>query len=221
MKTAIAIPVYNPEPGLGALCAGLLDRGFGVVVVDDGSTCDLDRFDGLPDGVKLLRHAQNRGKGRAIKTALEYLRRETDCGLAAFCDGDGQHRVDDVAKVCAKAAECDKIVFGVRDFFRPGIPFRSRFGNIWSSWLVRIFLGIRICDTQTGLRCLPRRLWDAAIELDGERFEYEARMFRMIKRLGESLVQVPVETVYVAGNRTSHFRPFVDSLKIHWAFFRR
>ncbi len=222
MNTAVAIPVYNPEPGLKRLCEELLERGFGtVVVVDDGSTEDLHRFEELPPAVRILHHGVNRGKGRAIKTALEWLKANTACDFAVFCDGDGQHAVEDVAKVCVRAAETDSVVFGVRDFFRKGIPFRSRFGNIWTSGVMRIFFGCRIGDTQTGLRCVPRRLWDAMIALAGERFEYEVRMFPLLKKLKEPLEQVPIDTIYIASNRTSHFRPLVDSVKIYKALFSK
>jgi len=71
--TAAVIPVYNPEPGLEPLCEALCASFPVVVVVDDGSRAALDAFARLPKPVTLLRHDRNRGKGRAIKTALAWL----------------------------------------------------------------------------------------------------------------------------------------------------
>lgn len=218
MNTIAVIPVYNPEPGLKALVEGLMARGFEVVVVDDGSRMDRERFAELPGNVKILAHPENRGKGRAIKTALEYLQ-STDYRFAVFCDGDGQHRLDDIVKVTEYAEKTGNTTFGVRDFFRPGIPLRSRFGNIWTSGVMRLCFGFKIGDTQTGLRAIPRRLWSAMIQMAGERFEYEVKMFPLLKKLGEKLEQVPIETVYLERNRTSHFKPFTDSVKIYRALF--
>lgn len=218
MNTIAVIPVYNPEPGLKALVEGLMARGFAVLVVDDGSRLDRDRFAALPPGVKILEHGENRGKGRAIKTALEHLL-GTDYGFAVFCDGDGQHRIEDILRVAEHAEKTGNTTFGVRDFFRAGIPLRSRFGNIWTSGVMRLFFGFRIGDTQTGLRAIPRRLWPAMIRMPGERFEYEVKMFPLLKKLKEPLEQVPIETIYLERNRTSHFKPFVDSVKIYRALF--
>ena len=220
MNAAAVIPVYNPEPGLEALCKALADNGFCVVVVDDGSTRDLERFLALPSGVTLLKHPENRGKGRAIKTALAHLS-GTDCELAVFADGDGQHRIEDILAVCERSRATGQVALGVRNFLKPGIPLRSRFGNLWTSMVMFLFCGYRIGDTQTGLRCIPRRLWGAMLELSGERFEYEMRLFPLLKKLKEPLEQVPIETIYIASNRTSHFRPLVDSVKIYRALFSK
>ena len=218
MKTIAVIPVYNPEPGLKALAEGLANAGFPVLVVDDGSVRDTERFGDLPETVKVLKHPENRGKGRAIKTALEYLI-DKPYDFAVFCDGDGQHRIDDIKKVAERAEQTGNTVFGVRNFFKAGIPLRSRFGNIWTSGVMRIFFGYRIGDTQTGLRAIPRRLWARMIAMAGERFEYEVKMFPLLKKYREPLEQVPIETVYLESNRTSHFKPFTDSVKIYKALF--
>lgn len=218
MKTIAAIPVYNPEPGLKALAEGLISAGFPVLVIDDGSVRDLERFAELPQEVKILKHPENRGKGRAIKTALEYLT-DKPYDFAVFCDGDGQHRIEDIVRVAEHAEKTDRVTFGVRNFFRKGIPLRSRFGNIWTSGVMRIFFGYRIGDTQTGLRAIPRRLWARMTAMEGERFEYEVKMFPLLKKYREPLEQVPIETVYLESNRTSHFKPFTDSVKIYKALF--
>lgn len=220
MNAAAVIPVYNPEPGLETLCRALVGKGFDVVVVDDGSTRDLERFEALPPEVTRLKHPKNLGKGRAIKTALAHLA-TTGCELAVFADGDGQHQIEDILAVCEKARTTGHVALGVRDFLQSGIPFRSRFGNLWTSMVMRLFCGFQIGDTQTGLRCIPRRLWGAMLELSGERFEYEMRLFPLLKKLKEPLEQVPIATIYIAQNRTSHFRPLVDSIKIYQALFSK
>ena len=218
MNTIAVIPVYNPEPGLKALVEGLTASGFETLVVDDGSRLDRERFAELPPDVKVLAHPENRGKGRAIKAALEHLL-GTKAEFAVFCDGDGQHRIADIVKVAEHAEKTGNVTFGVRDFFQPGIPLRSRVGNIWTSGVMRICFGFKIGDTQTGLRAIPRRLWPALIAMAGERFEYEVKMFPLLKKLHEPLEQVPIETVYLEQNRTSHFKPFTDSVKIYRALF--
>lgn len=217
---AAVVPVFNPEPGLCPLCAELVRRFPLVVVVDDGSVDATEAFRALPSVVVRLRHDVNRGKGRAIKTALAWLcAARPDIGLAVFADGDGQHRADDVAAVVAHALETNAVTFGVRDFSAKGVPFRSWWGNRWTSVEVWLLHRLSVADTQTGLRAVPARLFPALLTTPGERFEFEARIFGLLRRLDERLEQVPVATVYVRGNRTSHFRPLRDTLLTQAALF--
>lgn len=218
---AAVIPVFNPEPGLESLCRRMEERFSSVVVVDDGSIEQVDDFSSLPPAVTLLRHPANAGKGRAMKTALAWLAaNRPDLAGVVFVDGDGQHRIGDAAAVAERSLASDGVVFGVRDFSAKGVPFRSWWGNRWTAIEVRLLFGYRLADTQTGLRAVPRRLFDAFRTLRGERFEYEAAWFGCLKRLGEPIREVPIETIYRAQNRASHFRPWKDTVLTQWALFR-
>ena len=214
------VPVFNPEPGLVEL-AGLLAQAFEkVVVVDDGSVEHSEDFARLPREVALVRHECNKGKGRAMKTAVQWVK---DCHKDAqgvvFVDGDGQHCVEDVLKVARAAGEKGQVAFGVRDFSKAGIPLRSRFGNIVTSFLVRWLYGFRIFDTQTGLRAIPSRLLDVMLEIPGERYEYEMRLFGVLHDRKEPICQVPIDTIYIENNKASHFRPIADSLRVYNGLF--
>lgn len=219
---AAVVPVFNPEPGLIELVDELKSRFSVVVVVDDGSVEEREAFAALPSEVNVLRHAQNRGKGCAMKTALRWLseKHPTICGVV-FADGDGQHRMGDVVAVAEKARVENRVVFGVRDFSRPGIPFRSWWGNRWTAIEVGLLFGLWLKDTQTGLRAVPRRLFSALIDLRGDRFEYEAGWFALLRRLKETIVEVPIDTIYRRGNRVSHFRPWADTILTQRALFSK
>lgn len=219
-NVAAVIPVFNPEPGLTALAASLLELYSTVVVVDDGSRENTGGFDALPEGVSIVRHEVNRGKGRAIKTAIAWLKENCpQVEVAVFVDGDGQHRPEDVERVVDRSLETRSAVLGVRNFLKAGIPFRSRFGNVVTAFLVRLMYRIPIYDTQTGLRAIPARLFDMMLATDGERFEYEMRLFGKLAEAHEPLEQVPIETIYIASNRASHFRPVRDTVRIYRGLF--
>ena len=221
LNVAGVVPVFNPEEGLADLAAALQYDYSPVVVVDDGSVESVERFSELSRDVVLLRHEANAGKGRAIKTAIAWLRENRpDVKGAVFVDGDGQHRPEDVRAVAEKMLETGDVAFGVRDFSAESTPFRSRFGNVLTSWLVRILLGLRLSDTQTGLRAIPARLFREMLSLPGDRYEYETEMIAMIARSRETLRQVPIKTIYIERNASSHFRPIADSAKVYRALFR-
>lgn len=220
---AAVVPVFNPEPGLIELCKSLCGEYVRVIVVDDGSVEGVDAFvqlRSLQRNLVLVTHKVNQGKGRAMKSALEWLSGNApEVEGAVFVDGDGQHRPKDVAAVVDKSLETGNVTLGTRDFSKANIPFRSRFGNVITSFLVRLMFRISIYDTQTGLRAIPRRLFSEMIALPGERYEYEMRLFGLLRLLGERMEQVPIETIYLENNRASHFRPICDSIKIYRGLF--
>lgn len=219
-NVAAVIPVFNPEPGLKTLATSLLELYDTVLIVDDGSIENKEDFNLLPRGITLIRHEVNRGKGRAIKTAIAWLKENRpNIAAAVFVDGDGQHRISDVANVVDRSLETNRAVLGVRDFFKAGVPFRSRLGNIVTAFLVRLMYRIPIYDTQTGLRAIPSRLFNMMLDIEGERFEYEMRLFGMLADFKEVLEQVPIETIYIASNRASHFRPVRDTIRIYRGLF--
>ncbi len=214
-KTAVVIPVFNPEPGLQSLCRSLVSSFRIVIVVDDGSTENGSAFKSLPESIRVIRHACNKGKGAAIKTALRYLSENTDAEYAVFADGDGQHLPKDIVAVANRANCSGNTVLGVRRFKLGHVPLRSWVGNVCTALIVRLLLGIRVSDTQTGLRAIPRRLFDELAAEPGDRYEFEVRLFRFLKERQEKLEQEEIDTVYINSNRASHFRPIVDSIRVY------
>ncbi len=137
------------------------------------------------------------------------------------CDCDGQHHVKDVDR-CAELLRKnpDKFILGVRDFSDKKIPFRSRFGNKCTSWVFKLFCGMNIKDTQTGLKGIPWHFIPILMETPGERFEYASSVLIETRKRGMEIVQFPIETIYINGNETSHFNPIVDSIRIYSFIFR-
>jgi dolichol-phosphate mannosyltransferase len=216
---AIVIPSLNPDGNLPAYVAALRARtDWPILLVDDGSdAAHVPVFDACVaavPGVTLLRHGVNRGKGRALKTAFAHLLAETPGLLGCVtCDSDGQHLPDDVLR-CAEAlrATPDALVLGCRVFGLSHVPFRSRFGNTTIRALFALATGRHFTDTQTGLRAISAPFMRELLGVAGERFDFETRM---LLALGpRPLVEVPIETVYLDGNKSSHFNPLRDSMRI-------
>ena len=222
MDEVVVIPAYEPDERLPRLLRSLRPRFRSFVVVDDGSRGAAAVFAEAAslDGVVLLRHDVNRGKGVALKTAFdEILRRFPDASGVVTADADGQHLAEDIGAVAdAMCAHPDRLTLGVRRF-GTGVPLRSRFGNLWSCAEFFLLTGVRVLDTQTGLRGIPLAILPRVRELPGERYEYEAAMLRFAAKALPAPVQVPIATVYEEGNKTSHFRPLRDSVRTQLAWF--
>ncbi|MFT4214702.1 MAG: bifunctional glycosyltransferase family 2/GtrA family protein [Microbacterium sp.] len=112
------------------------------------------------------------------------------------------------------------IVLGVRSFTAAAIPLRSRVGNVATRWAFRVATGQSVHDTQTGLRGYPAALLPWLQTLPGDRFEYEFTTLLRADAAGVGLVEVPISTVYLDGNRSSHFRPLADSLRVYGPLLR-
>lgn len=222
----IIIPSLSPDGKLLDLLADLRNAGFSrVVVINDGSTADYDLFfqaARIEYGCTVLTHAVNQGKGRALKTAFNYLLSECpDCRAAVTVDSDGQHLINDIRRVAQETLDYpEALIMGCRDFSdaNHNIPARSRFGNVTTSRVLRLLCGITLSDTQTGLRGFSPHTMRLFLRTKGERFEYEMNMILDAKENGIPLREIPIETVYIEENRTSHFSPLKDSLRIYAVF---
>lgn len=215
----VLIPAFEPDHALVDLIEEL-DPRWHVVVVDDGSGEGYTPIftEAQLSGATVLTLPTNRGKGSALKTGYRYIQ-TTFPGEAVVCaDSDGQHRPDDIAAVAAKVAEADDaMVLGVRQWTPTTgrVPLRSRIGNSVTSKLFGLATGHSLGDTQTGLRGYPAALLDWLDTVPGERFEYELNLLLGATGAGYRIEQVPIETVYLAGNASSHFRPIRDSARIY------
>lgn len=223
MRDQIAIvPVYQPSERFVEVVKDLARAFRRVVVVDDGSDERREQFDRLADleRVTLLRHDANRGKGAALKTAFRHVLADPQGAQSVVTvDADGQHLPADVMKTAdAALANPGKAVLGVRTF-SGRIPFRSRLGNLWTIGEFRLLTGRTVHDTQSGLRALPVTLLPQLLEIPGERYEYEIGVLTALAKAG-LLIEVPISTVYLDGNSTSHYRPLADTFSTQSALFR-
>ena len=226
IEVSAIVPSYRPDETLLRVVQGLADVGFSrVILIDDGSGEDyralFARAAQTPRCV-LLRHEENRGKGAALKTGFQFFldHPEQEVGVVTV-DGDGQHDPQDALR-CARALvrEPDALVLGCRDFGEKEVPWRSSVGNRITAWCFRVLCGVRASDTQTGLRGIGAAFLPQLVALPGDRYEYETRMLLAAGRCGVSIREISIRTVYLEGNKRSHFRPIRDSAAIYGQIFR-
>ncbi|MCI8989760.1 MAG: glycosyltransferase [Lawsonibacter sp.] len=219
-SVAVVVPSLNPDRRLRSTVEGLLSAGFtDVILVNDGSSPEtLEHFQALahlPE-VTLLSHTVNRGKGAALKTAFSWLLEHRPfCAGVVTVDGDGQHHPEDAAACARQMLAEERVILGCRDFSRPEVPPRSRMGNRITSAVFHIFCGMKISDTQTGLRAIPRRDLAVMAAVAGERYEYETNMLLVLKDRHIPYGEAPIRTIYLEENRGSHFHAVRDSWRIY------
>jgi len=222
---AVLIPARRYEPALTLLVDALLAAGLGaIILVDDGSPAE-DRpfFNALAakERVLLTRHAVNLGKGRALKTGINlFLDFFSDFLGLITADADGQHTASDIVRIGeALLAHPQRAVLGSRSF-AGAVPLRSRLGNALTRQVFRFASGEAIHDTQSGLRGFPTAQLADLLTLDGERYEYEMTVLAHLCRNGLAPREVTIATVYIDDNRSSHFDPVRDSMRIYFVLLR-
>lgn len=221
---SVIIPSYKPDEKLIGCIEGLKSAGFDdIIVVDDGGKAEFAPvFDKVRNihGCTVLTHEVNRGKGAALKTAFSwYLLNRTGRGVITV-DGDGQHRPEDVVYCGERLLKKDEVILGARDFSGEDVPKRSSFGNKFSCRVFKTFVGMKLSDTQTGLRAIPAKYLELMCEVKGDRYEYETNMLLMMKRNEIPYSEIKIHTIYENDNEGSHFRPVRDSLRIYWLILK-
>jgi putative flippase GtrA len=221
----VLIPAYRPGDSLISVVT-LLKKSESneIVIVDDGSGPEYqDVFDELREipGVCVLSHAVNLGKGAALKTGMNYVIANFPAAKGVVtADADGQHHPDDVLGVMRAFLNApDSLILGSRAF-DGAVPARSRIGNSLTRLAMRLVLGQNLHDTQTGLRAIPASLLPALVAIQAPRYEFELEMLIAAKHLNTPVVEEPIRTIYESGNKSSHFNPLLDSMRIYFVLLR-
>jgi glycosyltransferase involved in cell wall biosynthesis len=204
------IPAYNERARVGTVVSEALQQVDEVVVIDDGSTDDTASL-AEQAGAKVLRHEQNRGKGWAIATALDYFGR-SDAAFAVLLDADGQHDPSEIGKfIEATENENADVVVGTRMNDVRHMPWVRRWTNQFTSLVTGRLARQKIPDSQCGFRLLRRNVL-VDLKFSTARFETETEMLIQAGRAGHKIAHVPIRTIYETG-RASRIHPWRDTVR--------
>lgn len=223
----IVIPAYEPDDRLLELLKNIRDKEnqmFDIILVDDGSGADFAPLFAIAQSnyaCHLQRHADNKGKGRALKTAISYiLDNFPNAKGIVTIDSDGQHTYEDMMKCLAEFLQHpDSLVLGVRTFEK-SVPLRSKFGNLLTRDVLGAMTGVNVSDTQTGLRVIPMSWLPKLLTVEGERYDFEMNMLLEAKEDNILIREVGIATIYLDENQSSHFDAIRDSIRIYKVFFK-
>lgn len=189
-KTVAVIPAYNEEKTIAKV---ILETGKfveKVIVVDDGST-DLTGEIADRMGAIRLSHGSNEGKGAALRTGIEYAKKEK-FDILVTLDADSQHDPRDIPKVIEpllqKSAD---VVVGVRSM-DPSVMPRER---IAGNKIFDAMNGSQIKDTQSGFRAYTHDALNK-IRFVENGMAVESQTFLDALNAGLKIKEVPVFTTY-------------------------
>ena len=215
LKYVILIPAYEPDLKLIDL-VHKINKKYDTIIVNDGSNSDYDPiFNECAKYAKVLSYDTNMGKGYALKHGYKYIDTNYKNYVIVSVDSDGQHDLGDAIKLCDYASEnLDTLVLGGRHWDKDS-PKKNVFGNTITRKVFQKLTGLKIYDTQTGLRAFSYELTPFMLSVPGERYEYEMNTLLSLKNQNIKFKELRIKTIYIGNNETSHFKTFKDSYKIY------
>lgn len=217
-RFVVIAPTYNNAGTLGDVVDRLLAGALPVIVVNDGATDDTAAIlaaraaGGAGDRLTVVTHPHNRGKAAALRTGFAAAA-ERDFTHAITIDTDGQHDPVHIPPLCeAAAAFPSALVLGVRAERTTASPSLNKLGWWMSALGIWLETGVRVLDSQCGLRVYPLELVQN-VRCRAGRFGFEAEIITRAVWAGFFIVEVPVTCHYFEeGRRVSHFRPWRDGV---------
>lgn len=221
MDSIILIPSLQPSYRLLQLIDNykkIDDRT--IIVIDDGSGESYQHyFDMIRNypNCFVFHFKDNKGKGAALKFGFKKIwGLFPDAIGCVTADSDGQHHPSDILRVVeALEYSPNSLILGIRDFSIGNTSFKSLWGNKLTSYFLKKAYGVACNDTQTGLRGVPSDFYKQCLSLEGDRFEFEMEMIIEASNKKINIIEVPIQTIYLENNKSSHFQPFKDSYMIY------
>jgi glycosyltransferase involved in cell wall biosynthesis len=205
---SVIVPVYNERNTVTEILRRMrlveLPLDLEIIVVDDGSTDGTDKvLAAMEDStVRMLRHPVNRGKGAAVRTALEVARGD----LVLIQDADLEYDPADWTRLLAPLlAGRTKVVFGSRyGGERETTSMVHYVADRSLSLAAGILYNTAISDIQTCFKLFDRTVLDG-LGLEADRFGIEPEITAKLLRSGQRIYEVPVS---YHGRRRAEGRKF-------------
>lgn len=200
MKVCVIIPAYNEGKVIREVVLDLVKTfkdspyDFRIVVVDDGSK-DNTATEAHAAGAHVIQHILNSGNGSATSTGLSYAQQQS-YDIATTSDADGQHASTDVLKGIAVLIKNDvDLLIGSRLIDTSGMSRVKVLGNAGLSLITNTLFGIRVTDSQSGLRVFSKNAL-ASLKWKTSGYEFCSEMLWRANQIGLVIDEFPIKAIY-------------------------
>lgn len=232
IRLVVIAPTYNNAPTLLPVLTAILDLGLPIIIVDDGSTDEtaelLANWHPAHGAVRTITLHKNYGKAAALQAGFQTARAQGNSlsdypGFthALTIDTDGQHDPADIPALLAEAQrDPTALILGTRDASDPAYPRLSRLGRWSSNVLISFHSGLKVADSQCGLRIYPLAALPH-LTTRASHYGFETEILVRAAFANLPIRHVPIRCIYqLPHERISHFRPWRDSFRAFAMHFR-
>lgn len=215
LNIVIVVPTYNNAKTIGGVLADIKQYANHIIVVNDGSTDDTAQILSEIEGIEIITHQRNSGKGTALKNGL-CKAKDDGYRYAITIDSDGQHFASDIPTFVKEIeATPDTLLVGGRNIQADNMPGKNTFANKFSNFWFKLETGVKLPDTQSGYRLYPLQLMNVQKWYYTAKYEFELEALVFASWGGVEVRNIPINVYYPPeGERVSHFRPWRDFTRI-------
>lgn len=209
----VVVPAYNEGSVVADVVIGLLDEGYSVIVVNDGST-DNTADNALKAGAIVVSHSVNLGQGAALQTGID-LALQKDSQVIVTFDGDGQHSIGDIKTLIGAMDQYGvDVVLGSRFLGKAhNIPLNRRLLLKAACWFTWVTGGPFLTDVHNGIRAFRR---DAAssLKLKQAGMAHASEILYKIASSKMLYKEVPVSIQYSQYSRRKGQKSIIGAIRI-------
>ena len=199
----VGIPAYNEEKNIARIITKVIQRGYSVIVCNDGST-DLTGIIAEKMGAVVINHEKNLGYGAGIRSIF-LKTKELNCDALVTFDADGQHKIEDIPKVLEPVLKNEAdIVIGSRFLSNDNsVPNYRKFGIKTITKLTNVSTDEKITDSQSGFRAYNKKVLNDIVPSDyGMGVSTEILIKASNKKF--RIIEVPITILYEGDTSTHH-----------------
>lgn len=193
MKSEIfaVIPAYNEENNIKKIIGETKKHVENIIIVDDGSK-DKTYEEAKKEGIIVLKHIINLGKGAALKTGCDYAIKEGADKIIVL-DADAQHEPSKIP-VFLKELDSADIVLGYRALSKEMPPI-LKFGNWFINKMTKLLYGINLHDTQCGYRAFTADAYKK-VRWNSSNYSMESEMIANLGKRNLKYKEILIKTIY-------------------------
>jgi dolichol-phosphate mannosyltransferase len=198
---SVVIPIHNQEKTISVLLSRIKEilnstlRSYEIVVVNDGSFDNtfgvLKKEEKLDPHMKVISYTPNRGKGHAVKTGVM----QSSGNIVIFADGDLDISHDKIRDYIAELENCDIVIASkMHPQSNVKAPLSRKFLSRVFNLFVRITIGLKVKDTQSGLKAgkgsALRTIFRIMLV---KRYAFDVELLTIASALNLQIKEMPIE----------------------------
>lgn len=211
MNIWVIIPAFNEAGSIAGVIRQIKSKNLPLVVIDDGSTDSTSSVIEKERVDVFLKNRRNRGKGSAVKQAVDYIMKNIpECDAVIIMDADAQHSAEELDLFVSKLKQGAFFINGNRMQNPGNMPLIRVLTNMLMSLVISLITKQRIYDSQCGFKAISRKVLEN-ITIKSTKYEIDSELILEAAEAGYSIDSLPIKSIY--NREKSNINPFWDTVR--------